>query len=206
LIRRELFLGGAAIAVGCASQFALRRDGPNLAGALRTDAGRITFDARCPQKGVIDPRCVLVAWSDFECPACVQLAGDIDELLAEKLAIRLVLKHYPLAMHRDARRYAVVSQSVWLALGAEAFWRVHDALLRAGPTPDATGDWLGRLGIDTAKVRPLGPQAERDVEDHMEQARALGLKATPLLIVGDKVIPGRAPYEALRDLVLATIG
>jgi protein-disulfide isomerase len=207
LRRREVLCGSAVLlAAACGAPGSLRRDGADLAGSLRTSAGQVTFDAHCPQKGAMAPRCVLLAWSDFECPACAQLAGDVDDLLAEKLPVRFVLKHYPLAMHTNARRYAVMAQSVWRALGAEPFWRAHDALLRGGPPPDAAAEWLGKLGIDAARARAFERQAERDVQSHMTQARALGIKATPLLIVAEQVIPGRVPYEVLRELVVATIG
>lgn len=203
--RRALVLGTAAlVGSGCAAQ-SLRRDGAALAGTLRTTLGAVTFDARCPQKGVLDPRCVLVAWSDLECPACAMLARDVDDLLAEKLPVRFVFKHYPLAMHRRSRPYAAVAQSVWLGLGADAFWRVHDALIQQQPEKRELDAWLAAIGVDGATAGRFEAQAYKDVEEHAQQARALGITATPLLIVADHAIPGRVPYEVLRNVVSSTM-
>jgi protein-disulfide isomerase len=151
-----------------------------------------------PSLGAPDARVVLVEFSDFQCPACKGTDGLVKQLMAEYGdRVRLVYRHLPLPMHKDAFGAA---QAAFCAGEQGQFWQMHELLFAKpdGLAPDALKGYAARLGLDAGGfARCVESDASRDaVLRDMEEARAAGIQATPTFVLNGKLISNpRSPAE-----------
>ncbi|MCW5211628.1 thioredoxin domain-containing protein [Desulfobulbus sp. TB] len=72
----------------------------------------------------------LVVFSDFQCPYCSKVKPLLDDLLKKNPnKIKIVFKHLPLQMHKQARPAALAAIA---AQEQGKFWQMHDALFSLG--------------------------------------------------------------------------
>jgi len=141
-----------------------------------------------PAKGPASAPIVIAEWADFECPFCGNAAPMLDELMSSHPGeIRLVFKHYPLAMHKFAEKAA---RAAVAADRQGKFWEMHHLLFENAPDLDAPA--LARLaqkaGLDMPKFEAdLGSQAVTDVlERDKRQAEKLELHSTPMIFINGR--------------------
>lgn len=208
-------LAGAAI-VGCrsrspkvptraAAKSSTTALGPDLAAEiLDTEDGEIRIDANDPQRGPRDATCVIVVFSDFQCPFCRDVAVTLDQLRKDlPKKVRIVFKHRPLPSHSNSRMAAVASQVVFLEGGSEAFWHFHDRCFAHPHDIDVSRltAWAHEEGVKAEAIVDRGPEAERIVGQHIALADRLGVHGTPRLYINSRRVAGSVPYEQLRDWV-----
>ena len=102
----------------------------------------VKIDPEDPAKGPADAEHELIVFSDFLCPACLRLAGVVDD--AERLygdRLRIVFKHLPLDLgcndrisdeqdlHPGACEAAKWLEAARRVAGHDGFWRMHDATM-----------------------------------------------------------------------------
>jgi protein-disulfide isomerase len=142
-----------------------------------------------PARGAPHPVVTIVEWADFECPFCAASAHAL-HLLVDKYPdrVRVVFKHYPLSIHRNA------NEAARAAIAADLqgkFWLMHDGLFAAQAT-GIDAELIGRLarglGLDEqAFTRDCAsPQVEAMLARDRRQADELELKGTPLIYVNGR--------------------
>jgi protein-disulfide isomerase len=164
-----------------------------------------------PVRGPVDAPVTLIEFVDFQSPYCQRMQPIFRRLLDDyPTQVRLVVRDFPLAVHRDALRAAEAAACA----GAEgAYWPYHDVLLqerddlgRAALERHAT-----RVGIDAGRLgacldqRRMRAEVEHDAAD----ARRLGVSVVPTTFVNGRYLKGPQPYEVLRawiDRELARLG
>jgi len=162
-----------------------------------------------PQRGPADAWVTVVEFSDFECPFCGREAPVLSQLLSAYPAdVRLVYKHFPLSQHPDAVPAAVAAEC---AGDQGKFWEMHDLLFAH---QDALSDqdlarYAGQLGVvmDTwqaCRSTAGGPAAAR-VQADQALGSAIGVAATPTLVVNGAVYPGAYSLDSYRPVVDAAI-
>lgn len=179
--------------------------GPDMqAELLDTEDGTITIDANDPQQGPRDAHCVIVVFSDFQCPFCRDMADVLTRIRKEQPSkVRLVFKHLPIPAHPKARAAAVASQVVFLEAGSDAFWRFHDRCFK-NPHDLDTGvltAWARDEGVKAEAIVARGPDAEMIVGKHMSLAERLGIRGTPRSYINARRVNGAYPYEQVADWV-----
>jgi protein-disulfide isomerase len=148
-------------------------------------------------------------WADFQCPACGLFARTTErELLATYVASGRVRYSY--------RNFAFLgSESLWAAEAAECaadegrFWEYHDLLYAsqageqrgsfARPKLMAMGETLG-LGASFAACVDSDRYAQA-VRDETARGKALGVRATPTLIVNGRLVRGALSMDQLRAII-----
>ena len=135
----------------------------------------------------------MAVWMDYECPACRQFEQRVDSLrarLGDSLVV--VYRYFPLPGHHLAFRAAAAAEC---ARNQGQFEGMHRVLFRA----DLSGD---TLAVDSllARARISDPVAfrkcladssgARAVEADMAHARTIGLKYTPSIQIGNRILPG----------------
>jgi len=135
----------------------------------------------------------VVEFGDFECPACAtaeETAREIRRRYGSR--IRFVFRQFPLArLHPQSLKAAEASEC---AAEQGKFWEAVERLYQArGDLSEAAlVRYSGELGIDMARFRQcltsgsMFARVRRDLED----ALALGLRATPTFFVGRQRIEG----------------
>jgi protein-disulfide isomerase len=171
---------------------------------LDTEEGPIPIDDHDPQSGPPDATCVIVNFSDFQCPFCADIAAVLSRIRRESpKQVRLVFKHLPLPMHREAREAAIASQVVFLEAGTDAFWRFHDRAF-AHPHDLETSvltNWAHDEGVKAEQIAARAKDAEARLVADMALADKLGIHGTPHLYINARAIAGAFPYEQIRAWV-----
>lgn len=171
---------------------------------LKTAEGEVSIDALDPQIGPKRARCVIVVFSDFQCPFCHDAAVVVRRLQKEhESAVRVVFKHLPARMHRYAQAASIAAQIVFLEAGSAAFWRFHDRLFEHQNEIDdqRLSEWAAAEGVSADAIVRRAPEAVRRVRDDAEEAGRLGIHGTPHLYVNDRVVEGFYPYETMKPIV-----
>ena len=164
-------------------------------------------------KGSRNASVALVVFSDFQCPACGQLARvtlpRVEEEYIRTGRVVLAYRHLPL---EQIHPFAVPAAIAAECAGAEGkFWNMHDLLFADQATLNDAG-----LRIRAATLG-LSPDrfAECTTGDTLDRVRAdgaaavtLGITGTPTTLVGtidgngkvvvQEVVRGAAPFETFR--------
>ncbi|MBA2707685.1 MAG: thioredoxin domain-containing protein [Gemmatimonadaceae bacterium] len=157
---------------------------------------------------------VIVA-SDFQCPFCKQWHDDTYRTLLTEYVrtgkVKVAYINYPLGQHHNA---LVTAEAAMCAGVQKKFWEYHDGLFatqqqwaqQAAPRP-LLDSLAGSVGVDVAQwkrcmdsgaMKPL-IKADRD------RAASAGVQSTPSFIIGDQVLLGAQPIDALRPVLDAVI-
>jgi protein-disulfide isomerase len=147
----------------------------------------------------------VVVFADFECPACRQFALGPLRAIGASLGdtVAVIFRHFPLPYHRLAYPTARAAEC---AGDQDRFAEFHDAIYEH---QDSLGirsfvSYANEAGVpDTltfascvANANPV-PAIEADIAD----ATALGLSATPSLLVGNQLVSGAVDSAGLVSLV-----
>jgi protein-disulfide isomerase/rhodanese-related sulfurtransferase len=149
-------------------------------------------------------RLTVVEFGDIQCPACSraeEIARGVRNRYADR--VRFVFRHFPLpSIHRYAQQAAEATECAaaqgkfWESL--ERFYQGQNDLRES-----ALVGYAGDLGLNVEQFRQClasGAMAERVGRD-AEDARALGLRATPTFFIGGRVVEGPMELEVFSNLV-----
>jgi protein-disulfide isomerase len=149
-------------------------------------------------KGAEKPDVVLVEFFDYACTYCKASNPDIERLIAEDKGLRVVYREFPILgpASLDAAKVSLAASR------AGRFSQFHDALYAAGrPSPDTIALAAKATGLPSAVG--ADPAAEAELKRNYQMAQQLGANATPLFIVGNKVLNGAVGYDALKQAIAA---
>lgn len=164
-------------------------------GSVRTqDVG---VDTTRPYLGDPNSPVRLVIFSDFQCPACAELASQISALhdqFDEKLCISY--RYHPLSSHSRARQLAELG-AVARRLGV--FWAFHDSLFSRQADLDDAGlaSVCRSLGFEP-KVTGADQKA---VDADLEIAEKLEVGATPMMFINGRQVIGAYPLTILEQII-----
>jgi len=149
--------------------------------------------------------------SDFQCPYCKQWHDQTYPALRDQLVrtgkVRLAYVNFPLGIHAHAFPAA---EAAMCAGAQDKFWQMHDALFASQSrwenigTPGTVFDSLAQsTGVDMKRwrqcvtsgtMRPL-------IEADRDRASRAGASATPSFMIGDKLLTGAQPLDALQQAI-----
>lgn len=149
-------------------------------------------------KGAARPTATLTYFYDYACGYCRKSNPDIERLLAEDKALRVVYREFPI-LGEDS----VVAARVALAASkAGKFAAYHDAMYSLGrPSSETIATAAGQVGITPAQAND--PAIEAEIRKNMSLAGQLGATGTPLFVIGNRVINSAVGYDALKDAIAA---
>lgn len=178
----------------------------DVKGAIARHRGRLENPAPLPALGNPSGDVTVVEFFDYRCPYCRQAAGEVEALLEADKGVRLVLKEFPVLGPESvlAARAAIAAHRQGKYLALHRALMAHDgALDKAAVMALATAAGLdtGRLAADMAR-----PETDAVIRDSHGLARALGINGTPAFVVGDRLMPGLVPAEALARAVAEARG
>jgi protein-disulfide isomerase/rhodanese-related sulfurtransferase len=214
LARRQLAVVVFAVVVGTPLFFVLIRSGKQHTLQPIAPDLRSQYLVRPDSHMTGNPNAALtvVEFGDFQCPACGP-AEETARVIRRRYGdrVRFVFRHFPLTrIHAYAQRAAEASECAaeqgkfWEAL--DRFYKGQDDLSEA-----ALVRYAGEVGVDTSRFRQClaGPTAAERVNRDAEDARALGLRATPTFFIGTQVVEGPmevTQFSRLVELELARAG
>jgi len=146
--------------------------------------------------GPADAPVTLVEYGDYQCPHCAR-AHPIITRIRKRLGtqLRFVFRNFPLnELHPDALHAAEAAESVFAHAGADAFWRMHDAIYEhQRDSDDALDDehllqYAAEAGANADDVaRDLASDAfeEKVRSDFLSGVRS-GVNGTPTFFVNGR--------------------
>jgi protein-disulfide isomerase len=146
----------------------------------------------------------VVEFMDYRCGYCRQAFQEVEELVAADGRIRFVLKEFPILGEQSdlASRFAVAVQQIH---GPDAYKDAHDALMLMDTdvTPDSLARLAEGLALDPEPIlaRMEGPEVAAVIDANHQLAQALGISGTPTFVMGDRMVRGYLPLDALEAVV-----
>jgi protein-disulfide isomerase/rhodanese-related sulfurtransferase/uncharacterized membrane protein len=146
----------------------------------------------------------VVEFADFQCTPCGLAEPTVRKIRAQYGdRIRFVFRHFPMArIHPQAHQAAEASEC---AAGQGKFWEAAEKFYQQQTdlSQPALERYASELGLDTNRFnrclesKSMAARVGRDLDD----ARALGLRATPTFFIGHRIIEGPLDYAPFAQLV-----
>ncbi|NLE65392.1 MAG: thioredoxin domain-containing protein [Elusimicrobia bacterium] len=139
----------------------------------------------------------VVAFTDFQCPACAQ-AAEVVKILFVRLpgVFSFEFRYYPFPMHFFSRRASVYAECM---AAQKLFWPFHDVLFRSQMSwgrmevvdPYFT-DLAVSLGADGVALKACVNSGvpEKAIDQDLGEGRVRGVRATPTFFVNGKMVVG----------------
>lgn len=139
---------------------------------------------------------VIEEFADLQCPPCAALASLLKKIEQEYAGrVRVVFRHYPLAMHPHAMEAARAVEAAGLQ---RHFWEMTDLLYETQTAWSKENDvrpifeqYATKIGLDLERFRADLKKKELDVRIGLdkERGKSLGVTATPTLFLNNQRIP-----------------
>ncbi|RWX43552.1 Protein-disulfide isomerase [Candidatus Electrothrix aarhusensis] len=144
----------------------------------------------------------LVVFSDFQCPFCSKVQPLLDEILKKNPdKLKIVFKHLPLQMHKQAKPAALASIA---AHEQGKFWQMHDALFTV--SKDLSKENIEKaakdIGLDMEKFKKdlTSPTVQAKLKKDMVDAGKAGVGGTPTLFINGRQVKGRGE-NVLQEMI-----
>lgn len=156
-------------------------------------------------KGNKNAKVVLIEYSDFECPYCLQHNSTMDKIADEfKNQVAIVYRHFPLSFHPQAQKAAEASEC---ASEQGKFWEMHDKIFEANAADNMSvsvwKQYASDLGLNTDQFNSCldsGKYAAKVRQEENEGAAA-GVKGTPATFINGQLVSGAVPYEQFKSII-----
>ncbi len=176
----------------------------NDADLIAQSADVIYDDENDAVYGNPDGDIVLVEFSDYRCGYCKKAYPDVQALLEKDGNIKLIVKEFPILGEASilAGRFAVATK---LVEGNEAYLKLHDELMQAGG--DVSEGSLRRLAngleidADAVIAQMESDEVTAILARNYQLAQDLQISGTPAFILGDQMLRGYLPYDAMVEIV-----
>ncbi|MCV2864225.1 DsbA family protein [Albidovulum sediminicola] len=147
----------------------------------------------------------VVEFLDYRCGYCRKAHGAVSDLITSDGNIRFIVKEYPILGEQSvlASRFAIAARMV---AGDEAYAKISAGFyetFRGDVTDAALRNFAEDLGIDAEAVaaRMNDPEVTKIIEDNHLLAQRLQISGTPSFVIGDQLLRGYAPLEAMQGIV-----
>lgn len=163
-----------------------------------------------PWKGGEKAKVTMQIFSDFECPFCKRVEDTVTQV--EKAygdKIKIVWRHKPLPMHKNAPLASEAAQEAYAQKGNAGFWNFHGALFKAAGTgPDvllrpALEKYAEEQGLDLAKFKKaLDANTHKAMVDaDSAAADKAGISGTPAFVINGYFISGAQPFSKFKKII-----
>jgi protein-disulfide isomerase len=138
-----------------------------------------------PARGPANAPVTIVVFTDFQCPTCARVHPVLDGVASEfGDKVRLVVRDFPLAMHKDARKAAEAAN----AAHAQGKFFDYIALLYKNQDKEDVASLKGyaaALGLDRARFDAEldGGKYAAEVEKDVQDGISYGIQGTPTIFV-----------------------
>ena len=161
-------------------------------------------DANSWVGGNPDGDITVVEFMDYRCGYCRKAFAEVEELVKADGNIRFVVKEFPILGEDSviSSRFAVAVRRLH---GDEAYKKAHDALIALRGQPDQANlaKLASDLGLDANAIfaEMQSDEVTNIIKANHAMADKLQISGTPTFVVGDQVIRGYMPLDAMQQLV-----
>jgi len=174
-------------------------------GLIATNAAEIFSDGYSFVGGNPEGDLTVVEFIDYRCGYCRKAHGDVAELVKSDGNIRYVVKEFPILGEESllASRFAIAALQV---AGADAYAEINAGFyesFRGDVTEETLRAFASELGLDPAPILAAmeTPEVTKVIEQNHLLAQRLQISGTPTFVVGEQMLRGFAPLDAMRGIV-----
>lgn len=181
-----------------------------------TPAGR--FEGRY-RRGSESARVRVVLFTDYQCPDCKRIEGELAAILAHSPDVAASIKLFPLnvdcnphapgQMHANACWASRAAEAAGIVGGVDGFWKMHAWLFaRGGSFTDAELDvGLAQLGFprEAFLAAMTGPLVNERISADVAEGMRLGIGQTPMIFINGVELKGWNVPNALERGVVAAL-
>ncbi|HYL49006.1 MAG TPA: DsbA family protein [Stellaceae bacterium] len=179
-------------------------DAAKAAAAKKTIAARrneLLHDPNSVVAGNPNGDVTLVEFFDYRCPYCKAIEPSLEALIKEDGKLRVVYKEFPILGPTS-----VVASRVAIAARQQGkYAEFHDRMmaLKGNIDDDAVMKVAEASGLDLNKLKHdmTAPDVGKIIQRNYALADALGIDATPALVIGDQLTMGAVDIDDLRQLI-----
>lgn len=136
-------------------------------------------------KGPQNAPVTITVFDDFQCPYCARLVPTLESVMKMYPAqVRLVLKHFPLSMHKFARQAAAASIA---ARNQGKFWEMHDQLFANYNklNDEVIRNLAAGLGLDMQRFDQdiQDSAAQEEINNDLQLGSKVGVRGTPAVYI-----------------------
>ena len=180
--------------------------------AVKSGAESMMADA--PILGNVNAENTIFVWTDFSCPFCRRVHGELDRVLKERNDVRIVIKNF--SIHgdlSDAPARAVIAAK--LQDNSKAAALVEALMTKEYYSQDDMKDreklgdkvkanvlkFAKEAGLDTKQLEAdmNGDVVARELANVRGMAQQFEINGTPFLIINEQAFPGAIPYKQIVD-------
>ena len=169
--------------------------------AIREHRAALVAHPMSPVSGNPNGDVTLVEFFDYQCGYCKRSLRTVMDLLASDKRLRIVWKEFPILgpVSRFAARAAMAAEK------QGRYMEFHEAVMGTGGklTEDAVIAVAARLGLDVERLRRdmEDPAVDAYLDDTRRLAGKLGIRGTPVFVIGDTLVPGAVGGPRLKQLI-----
>lgn len=178
--------------------------------AVKSGAEAMMADA--PILGNVDAKNTIFIWTDFSCPYCRRVHGELEKVLKERDDVRVVVKNF--SIHgdlSDAPARAVIAAKIQdngkaaalvSNLMSKEYFSQDDMKDRSKLGAKVTANVMKmakEAGLDTKKLEEdmKGEVVTRELANVRSMAQEFEINGTPFLIINEQAFPGAIPYKSI---------
>lgn len=171
-----------------------------------------TLIADAPILGSQDAKKTIYVWTDFSCPYCRRVHGELDRVLKNRNDVRVVVKNFSIhGALSDAPAKAAIAAK--LQSPEKAAKLVDMMMTRNYYTQDDLKDqskiaekveknvmkMAEEAGLDTKQLKQdmNGEVVAREMANVRDLAQQFEISGTPFLIIQEQAFPGAIPYDQI---------
>jgi|SRR5215469_3869054 len=161
----------------------------------------LLHDPNSPVAGNPNGDVTLVEFFDYRCPYCKAIEPSVEALIKEDGKLRVVYKEFPILgpVSVFASRVAIAAQK------QGKYLPFHDRMMavKGNIDNDVVLEVAKGAGVDMTMLKTdmASEQTGKVIQRDYALAQALGIDATPGLVVGDRLIMGATDIDGLRKLI-----
>ncbi len=179
---------------------------------IKTEGDTLVADA--PVLGNLEADKTIYVWTDFSCPYCRRVHGELERVLADRDDVRVVIKNFSIhGALSDAPARATIAAKLQNPEKAAAL--VNMLMSREYYSRDDMKDqaklgekveknvlkMAAEAGLDVEKLKAdmKGEVATRELRNVRNLAQRFEINGTPFLIIEGQAFPGAIPYDQIID-------
>ena len=146
----------------------------------------------------------LVEFYDYSCGYCKKMSATVEQALNDYNDIEVIYKEMPILGPRSTMLAA--ASSTFYQMKPGKFLEFHKALFNLGNniSVDSIADFAQQYGADkhlfSEKINRILSD-KKHYESNIRLAMSLGIQATPVTIVNNKLIPGYLNYDQFKNII-----
>lgn len=203
-IIREYLLQNPEVIVEAVRVFQERQQAEErqrVAAVLTARRAELFQDAAAPVAGNPRGDVTVVEFFDYRCGYCKSVLPALRQLLEQDRRVRFVFKEFPILGPES-----VLAARAALAARAQGKYVAFHQALMAQSGPLTLPDILrvaAQVKLDPVRLQAdmEAPEIRQAIQKNLALAQELGIRGTPVFVIGDELVTGALELDALKDLV-----